>query len=40
MKRKREGAANTNWRHTMMLAFVMAVVGVAVIGTLNLLAAR
>jgi hypothetical protein len=26
--------------HTMMFAFVMAVAGVAVLGTLNLLAAR
>ena len=40
MKRKRESATNTNRRHTMMFAFVMAVVGVAVVGTLNLLAAR
>ena len=39
MKRECEGHATTR-RHTMMFAFVMALVGVAVVGTLNLLAAR
>ena len=40
MKWKCEGHAATTRRHTMMFAFVMALVGVAVVGTLNLLAAR
>lgn len=41
MEKKRSDAANLSQpEHAMMIAFVMAVVGIAVLGTLNLVAAR